>query len=277
MLKQRIITAVILLALFLPAFFYPDASLLGALSLAFIGAAVWEWSKLNQIKPFLSRLLGASCVMICLLIWDRGLLESNWRNLWLGVGCLWVMGSLYIIRIGVGGWQSINQNVRVFVGLIALIFTWCAIYQAKSMSTNLIFSILALVWFADIGAYFFGRAWGKRKLAPAISPGKSWEGVWGGMFCVIVLALIWMRVEDSFAWTSPSLFKLLWMRGWVYGLLSLLFLSAMSVVGDLFESLVKRSAGAKDSSQLLPGHGGVLDRVDALLPALPLSMMLVVL
>ena len=277
MLKQRIITAVILLALFLPAFFYPDASLLGALSLAFIGAAVWEWAKLNQLKTFVSMVLAALCVLICLFIWDRSMLDSNWRQLWLGVGCLWVMGSLYIIRIGVSGWQSINPIVRVIVGLMVLIFTWCAIYQAKSMSTNLIFTMLALVWVADIGAYFFGRAWGKRKLAPAISPGKSWEGVWGGMFCVFVLALIWMQIEESLAWNSPSLFKLLWKHGWLYGLMSLFFLSAMSVVGDLFESLVKRSTGAKDSSQLLPGHGGVLDRVDALLTALPLSMMLVLL
>jgi len=146
---------------------------------------------------------------------------------------------------------------------------------------QLLLSIFCVVWAADVFAYFFGRALGGKiihqKLAPTVSPGKSWEGVWGGMFCVFVLALIWMQIEESLAWNSPSLFKLLWKHGWLYGLMSLFFLSAMSVVGDLFESLVKRSTGAKDSSQLLPGHGGVLDRVDALLTALPLSMMLVLL
>jgi len=128
---------------------------------------------------------------------------------------------------------------------------------------------------ADVAAYFSGRALGRRKLAAAISPGKSWEGVWGGMAGVLVMAFLWVWVDNHWAFESPSLFSRLSVKGWPFMVLATLFLVSMSVVGDLMESLVKRSAGFKDSSHLLPGHGGVLDRIDALLPTLPLALMLV--
>jgi len=158
---------------------------------------------------------------------------------------------------------------------------WLALSQARVLGVNFLLSSMALVWVADIAAYFFGRALGgriiRRKLAATISPGKSWEGALGGFFGVCVLAWGWQRLESTFAVDGPSLYTLLFQRGAAWAVLALVFLTAMSVVGDLVESLVKRSAGMKDSSQLLPGHGGVLDRVDALLPTLPLSMMLVTL
>ena len=131
---------------------------------------------------------------------------------------------------------------------------------------------------ADIAAYFGGRAFGRRKLAPTISPGKSWEGVWSGMAGVLLLALRVALAIDRVAagrFAQPLHACCRARFGWLGLLLALvLFLAAMSVVGDLFESLVKRSAGAKDSSGLLPGHGGVLDRVDALLPVFPLALAL---
>ena len=136
--------------------------------------------------------------------------------------------------------------------------------------------MLCLVWAADIAAYFGGRALGRRKLAPAISPGKSWEGVWSGMAGVLLLAVAWVMLIDTRPGVdSPSLFALLQAQmGAALAALALVFLCAMSVVGDLVESLVKRAAGAKDSSALLPGHGGVLDRVDALLPVFPVALAL---
>jgi phosphatidate cytidylyltransferase len=134
------------------------------------------------------------------------------------------------------------------------------------------------VWVADVFAYFAGRAFGgkftERKLAAQISPKKSWEGVWGGMLGVVVLAVVWTLADGAANAQVPSLYSRLATLGWPVLVIAALFLAAMSVVGDLAESLVKRSAGFKDSSQLLPGHGGVLDRVDALLPTLPLAMML---
>jgi phosphatidate cytidylyltransferase len=143
---------------------------------------------------------------------------------------------------------------------------------------NFLLSILVLVWVADVFAYFAGRAFGlkftRNKLAPTISPGKSWEGVWGGMAGVLVLALAWVGCDAALQAGVSSLYTRLAERGWWLLVISVIFLAAMSVVGDLVESLVKRSAGAKDSSALLPGHGGVLDRIDALLPTLPIAMML---
>lgn len=134
------------------------------------------------------------------------------------------------------------------------------------------------MWVADIAAYFGGKAFGRRKLALAISPGKSWEGAWSGMVGVQLLALAWIQADRHWNLAqldSASVFTVLLNRFDVLGLvLILVFLSTMSIVGDLVESLVKRSAGAKDSSNLLPGHGGVLDRVDALLPVFPIAMAL---
>jgi phosphatidate cytidylyltransferase len=136
-----------------------------------------------------------------------------------------------------------------------------------------------LVWIADVAAYFGGRRFGRRKLAPAISPGKSWEGVWSGVLGVLLLAVLWVQLVDVQPWVDgPSLYgRLVGGLGWPLTALVLLLLAALSVVGDLFESLVKRAAGAKDSSQLLPGHGGILDRIDALLPVLPAALAFVAL
>jgi phosphatidate cytidylyltransferase len=134
-----------------------------------------------------------------------------------------------------------------------------------------VLSLLLVVWLADIGAYFAGKRFGRRKLAPSISPGKTWEGVLGGWLLVLLVALIAMQTRVF----APTLFTAFAERlGWPRALLGVSVLVAFSVAGDLFESLLKRQAGVKDSSGLLPGHGGVLDRVDALLPVLPLAMLL---
>jgi phosphatidate cytidylyltransferase len=183
-----------------------------------------------------------------------------------------------LLRTGVAGWGRIPAAVRVPAGVLALWLAWLAVAQAKEIGVNFLLSVLVLVWVADIFAYFAGRTFGLRftrsKLAPAISPGKSWEGVWGGLAGVLVLAAAWSAADS--AWQAPvaSLYTRLAAGGWWLLVIAAVFLGAMSVVGDLVESLIKRSAGVKDSSGLLPGHGGVLDRIDALLPTLPLAMML---
>ena len=198
--------------------------------------------------------------------------------LWTLAGAAWVLGGAWLLRSGVPAWAGYPRGLRLMSGLLALWLAWLAVAQARTIGINFLLSILTLVWAADIFAYFAGRTFGGRfsrgKLAPAISPGKSWEGVWGGMLGVLALALAW-RWADA-AWTAevPSLYTRLGRAGWWLFLIALVFMAAMSVVGDLLESLVKRSAGVKDSSGLLPGHGGVLDRVDALLPTLPLALML---
>ena len=273
MLKQRVITALVLLAILLPALFYRTPVPFCALALLLIAAGAWEWGRLNALGQPGSVALALLCVLACLLSWYGGLLERPLPLLWAAAGAAWVLAGGWLLRVGVAGWPRIAKPVRLAGGLLALWLAWLAIAQARVAGIEFLLSILLLVWVADIFAYFAGRALGgrfsKSKLAPSISPGKSWEGVWGGMAGVGVLALIWVFLGGNSLYS-----RLAGEHGLAVMVLCVVFLAAMSVVGDLVESLVKRSAGVKDSSHLLPGHGGVLDRVDALLPALPLAMML---
>jgi phosphatidate cytidylyltransferase len=278
MLKQRIITAAILLAILLPALFWPSPVPFAVVTLVLIAAAAWEWGRLNGLQQGASIAVAFACLLACAASWYFGLLARPLPVLWVVAGGLWVLVGAWLLKAGVAGWPSIPQPIRLAGGGLALWLTWLAVAQARAIGINFLMSILVLVWAADIFAYFAGRTLGlkftKRKLAPGISPGKSWEGVWGGMLGVIVLAVGWTLADGHYQATVPSLYSRLAAQGWWLLVLAALFLAAMSVVGDLAESLVKRSAGVKDSSSLLPGHGGVLDRVDALLPTLPLAMML---
>ena len=278
MLRQRILTALVLLAIVLPALFHPDPRAFNGVVLLAIAAAAWEWGRLSGWSQLLALALGAACAALCVLAW--GLLGAAGAPLWLwafGAGA-WVLGGGLLLRAGVAGWPRIPQALRLLGGLLALWLAWLAVAQARGQGVNFLLSILALVWVADIGAYFAGRALGLRftrgKLAPTISPGKSWEGVWGGMLATVVLAIVWVVLDVAQPTWSPSFYSHVQRSvGWPGLVVVVLCLAAMSVVGDLVESLIKRSVGVKDSSHLLPGHGGVLDRIDALLPTLPLAMM----
>jgi phosphatidate cytidylyltransferase len=278
MLKQRIITALALLAILLPALFYPSYIPFATVMLVLIGAAAWEWARLNGCGPRLSIFFGLEAVALCALSWWLGLPQQSLPVVWIVAGAAWVLGGALLLRTGVAGWPTVPRALRLVGGLLALWVAWLAAVQARVVGINFLLSVLVLVWVADVFAYFAGRAFGlrftKSKLAPSISPGKSWEGVWGGVAGVLVLALCWIWADHRAQAEVVSLYTRLLGRGWPLLLIGVVFLSAMSVVGDLVESLIKRSAGAKDSSGLLPGHGGVLDRVDALLPTLPLAMML---
>lgn len=278
MLKQRVITAIVLLLILLPALFYQSPEPFCAIALVLIAAGAWEWARLNQYGPVASLLSGLVCVMACAATWWSGLLTQSLPLLWIFAGAAWVLVGAWVLRSGVTAWSGHPRAVRLAAGLLALWLAWLAVAQARVIGINFLLSILVLVWVADIFAYFSGKALGGRfcreKLAPSISPGKSWEGVWGGMAGVFVLALVWRWGDAASANTVPSLYSHLASKSSGLLWVAVVFMAAMSVVGDLFESLVKRSAGVKDSSALLPGHGGVLDRVDALLPTLPLAMML---
>lgn len=279
MLKQRVITALVLLAVLLPALFYRQPEPFFLLALIFIAAAAWEWVRMNGGGANTALGFGLGCVLLCATFWLTGWLARPHPLLWLLTGSAWVLLGAWFLRCGVSAWASHARALRLVLGLAALCLTWVAVAQARLLGINFLLSVLALVWMADIGAYFAGRALGghfiRRKLAASISPGKSWEGVLGGMAGVVLLAFLWRYADAVYGVDAPSLYTHLAQRGWPFLLLACVFLAAISVVGDLFESLVKRSAGVKDSSGLLPGHGGVLDRIDALLPTLPLAMMLV--
>jgi phosphatidate cytidylyltransferase len=278
MLKQRIITAVVLLAILLPALFWPSPVPFTAVVLVLIAAGCWEWGRLNGLAQGGSMLVAIVCLAFCASSWYAGLLGVPLPVLWSVTGGLWVLAGAWLLRGGVAGWPKIPPAVRLAGGIVVLWLAWLAVSQARVIGINFLLSVLTLVWVADISAYFAGRTFGlkftKRKLAPGISPGKSWEGVWGGMAGVLILAVAWTFADASLQARVPSLYSRMAAQGWWLLLIAAVFLAAMSVVGDLAESLIKRSAGVKDSSNLLPGHGGVLDRVDALLPTLPLAMML---
>lgn len=302
MLKQRVITALVLMALLLPALAAAAPWPFALLSLAFISAAGWEWSRLNGAPGARAWLMGAAVAGACVVSAERfglpvwvareagavaaltphvhglsqplvGFAVPVW--VWVLAVPVWVLGGGLTLRYGNLYWREWPDWPRRLLGLGLLLLAWLALTEIKAQGGNFLLSVCCLVWAADIGAYFGGRAFGRRKLAPSISPGKSWEGVWSGMAAVMLLAVLWIVVDREVAVDSPSLYSRLLMGLGPVGLvLSVAALTAMSVVGDLFESLIKRQAGAKDSSQLLPGHGGVLDRIDALLPVLPLSLAL---
>jgi len=275
MLKQRVITALVLIAFLLPALFAPVAWPFAVLSLAMIAAAGWEWGRLNGAGGA-SLLVGAVVAAVCGAALWAGWGEAPPRLAWWIAFGVWVLGGAFVLRGGPQAWPSVPVAVRIVVGVLVLCTAWLALASARAIGINFILSLFCLVWAADIAAYFGGKAFGKRKLAPGISPGKSWEGVWSGMLGALVLAAFWLWLDSVLRTDSSSLYLRLYGRFGAAGLvLIVVFLSAMSVVGDLFESLVKRAAGAKDSSGLLPGHGGVLDRVDALLPVFPIAMALI--
>jgi phosphatidate cytidylyltransferase len=279
MLKQRIITALVLLAILMPAMFYPTAAPFGLVTLVLLACGAWEWARLNGFSFRAAIRTGAVCALLCSAAWYLGLPAAPLPLVWSTVGGFWVLAGAWVLRAGSPAWQGLPAFVRLGGGVLLLWAAWLAIMQARMMGLNFLLSVLVLVWTADIGAYFAGRSLGGRffanKLAPSISPGKTWEGVMGGVTAVFVVALLWIYADGHTAVDSLSLYSRLLAMGVPVLLLGLAFMTAMSVVGDLVESLFKRSAGVKDSSNLLPGHGGVLDRVDALLPTLPLALMLV--
>lgn len=279
MLKQRILTALLLLAVLLPATFYPSAIPFGLVTLILLACAAWEWARLNAYASAAAVATGCICALLCAFAWYEGIPAAHLGYMWVGIGVFWVLASTWVLRAGAVAWQAVPGTVRLVSGVLLLWAAWIAVVQARQIGINFLMSVLVLVWAADIGAYFFGRALGGKffanKLAPTVSPGKTWEGVCGGVTVVVIVALIWIYADGHLDLDSASVHTRLLARGTPAFLLGLAFLTAMSVVGDLVESLFKRSAGVKDSSNLLPGHGGVLDRVDALLPTLPLAMMLV--
>lgn len=280
MLIKRIITAVALLAILLPALFFGVPNAFNGLALILIAAGVWEWSRMNGYSQTKSIFFALDAFVICAGLMYIGLTRYPMPMLWLIATTLWVLISSYLLSKGVASWARVPQSIRLTLGVLLICTTWLAVSQLRQIGINLLLSTLLLVWAADICAYvagrlFGGKLFGTHKLAITISPGKTWEGALGGFVGVLLVAYFWLWVDQKYASDSLSLYTLLKERfGW-FMLLALVFLTMLAIVGDLLESLVKRSAGVKDSSGLLPGHGGVLDRVDALLPVLPAAMFLV--
>ncbi len=262
MLKQRVVTALVLLAGFALLLVLASPTVFGFAISLIVAAAAWEWGRLCGVNNEHAQTAFAIVVgVISLIAMHSPLVDSGIR---------WIMlaGFLFWFSIPVQFYlnpvlPSVNKtNVAwLLVGVLVLPIAAMSIQYLRShapvASSWLLLYALAVVWVMDIGAYFTGRQFGKRKLAPLISPGKTWEGVYGGLACSAVLFVLALGLAE---WPDGSAFKLL---------IATLFAAAFSVIGDLFESRLKRAAGMKDSSQLLPGHGGVLDRIDGVIAAVP--------
>ena len=265
MLRLRIITALCMLAVFLPALFFMPPMLFSIATVPLVLAAGWEWSRLAKIRSVAARVGYLLLIVISLFVasyWlglpDTFDPERAQQSLLVAVGVwafifLWIQGypSSAIL------WSA--RPVLGLLGLILLAFTWIAIVTILDYESGqwLLLLAVVIIALADIGGFFAGKYFGKHKLAPIISPGKTWEGFAGGLVLEVILvgSLVW------FMFGNVSVIGL-----W----LLVISVALYSVLGDLFVSMIKRHSGVKDSGQLLPGHGGVLDRIDGVMAGLPM-------
>lgn len=282
MLKTRILTAIVLLVILLPVLFAGNFAAFGVVATVFFGAAMWEAMRLfGQRVPLVNALIWSMLFAFC--VFGGGFNASV--PLFALCVVLWLARFVPALAIGLPALpvpstvsargRSLSNSLLSTAFIVALFGCFIAILVLFAHSPGYLLSVMALVWIADIGAYFSGKAFGRRKLAPSISPGKSWEGAIGGGLAVLLIASVTIVAAPSTPWLQDTFAVALHARfGWAGALPILAVIVAASIVGDLFESLLKRRAGMKDSSSLLPGHGGVLDRIDALIPVLPLAALI---
>jgi phosphatidate cytidylyltransferase len=269
-LKQRVVTAVVLLVLLVGALAW-SALAFELVATVVVAAALGEWMQLvgwpRATAAVAAAVFGAVLLLVALAApaWAARMLlplSALATIVWAALALLLMQSDAMDLRLP----RAASTGLAVLMTTAA----WLALVHFLLEGVVTLLSVLVIVWLADTAAYFAGRAFGKRKLAPHISPGKTWAGVVGAVAAVLALALVARQAVPDAALLSNLLLANLGVAG--AALLAVVVL--VSVVGDLFESLLKRQAGVKDSSHLLPGHGGVYDRVDALLPTLPLAALL---
>ena len=259
MLKTRIITAIVLAIGFSVALFKTSSQVWSVITFTATLIALWEWSnliKLTKLQMLLN--LGAALSIGLMMIFSSHLSIGHYKDE-LEFGLLFISTVFWVVLIPF--WlisrKTINNKlVMAMLGLLLLLATWVALNGLELISPWLLLAVLSTVWLADSAAYFAGKRFGRHKLAPEISPGKTWEGVAGAMLASTFYGLLLCYYLHISRWLIVGL--------WI--------IVVLSIMGDLFESLLKRQAGKKDSSHLLPGHGGVLDRIDGLISTLPLVL-----
>jgi phosphatidate cytidylyltransferase len=263
MLKARVLTALVMLPIaLLVLFVLPEDAFAVCIGLIVLVGA-WEWIRLSG--P-VSQLLTLTLLVVFsgVLYWSY-LLPNVYVPMLLGIGCIfWVGAAAMVMMYPKSKEQVGGKHVKLGFGLLVLIPAYVALLYLRRHDAHLILLALlvTIIWAADVGAYFVGRQFGTTKLAPKVSPGKSWAGLVGGMILALAVGMLVALIGESSDYLiSPIAWAVL------IGIVAVTVL--FSVLGDLFESLIKREQGVKDSSSLLPGHGGVLDRIDSLTAATP--------
>jgi phosphatidate cytidylyltransferase len=255
MLRQRVITALTLGAIVLLGIFLAPVSVMMLFAAALILAGAWEWSAFLKVPSFAARAVFLALIAAGIAaMWWVGVTSPRFDQVLLGAGLWWSIALLWCAFMP----TVINAGSAALAGILVLLPAWLALVRLQQLSSQLLLFVLLLVVAADVGAYFAGRAFGKHKLAPRVSPGKTWEGVGGGCAGAMLMGIlgsIWFELD-----LAPFLV-----------LCAAVFVA--SVVGDLTESMFKRHAGLKDSGALLPGHGGVMDRIDSVTAAAPIFLL----
>ncbi len=261
MLKTRVLTALVLALALLAVLFLLPPPAAAITFIIIVVLAAWEWAGLLRMGSAQRKLYALTTALPCLALYALGMPPLALLWLWAIALSFWLLlVPLWFIR----KWPLGPNPAGYLVGWLLLVPAWAAMLQLYAKSPLHLIAAMALVWVADIAAYFSGRTWGRHKLAPGISPGKTWEGAWGAGVGVVVYGFtLALATGMNRNWAD-----FLWL------LAALILATAVSIEGDLFESLAKRQAGVKDSSALLPGHGGVLDRIDSLTSTLPLIAIL---
>lgn len=278
MLKQRIITALILAPAAIYAIFYLPLLYFAALLVVIIGIGAWEWGPLMGFDTKTRRIAFVATTLVLIAgIWSVISPDNLWVNsaqlhgyalalLWLAVAWWLLSAFLMFSYPKASNFWSKHRSVRGVFGWLTLVPTWLAFmvirtngYQADTYhGAQLLMFLFLMVWSADVGAYFVGKACGKNKLMPNVSPGKTFEGFLGGLVFACVLVAI---AAYQLAWSHDQIITVL---------LVTVLITTASVLGDLNESMFKRQAGVKDSGSILPGHGGILDRIDSLTATAPI-------
>jgi phosphatidate cytidylyltransferase len=247
------------------------------MGLAFMAAACWEWARIVKLEPGVSVATAVAFALLCILgaAWMQSTETTNIPVglavtvlvFWLVVVPTWIIRPTLVPFVG-------PQWGLAILSIVILACAWMSLCILALSGPFMLLSALAIVWISDIAAYFAGRKFGRRKLAPLVSPGKTWEGVVGAMLA----CLLSVFAVGSIPGLPPNLPRVILTSMPLIAAAGVTcLLVALGIAGDLFESLLKRRAGVKDSSGLLPGHGGVFDRIDAILPVLPLAMLIILL
>lgn len=271
MLRTRVATASVLLAVAIGAMVWSSTAFAVVVT-ALLGLALTEWLQLTGAARSVSIVVAliVCAVLLAVLFTSPNTIGAAVLPLAAAAVAIWLVIAAVLVQPSAMT-MRLPRVLGMVLALVLVVAAWFALMRFLSQGVLMLLSVLSIVVIADTAAYFVGRAFGRRKLAPHISPGKTWAGVVGAIVAVLIVAFVIWQFFPAARIYSNDLFTAI---GPAFALVLMALLVASSIVGDLFESLLKRQAGVKDSGQLLPGHGGVLDRLDAMVPVLPSAVLI---